>query len=162
MPEGHHPEDPTRRLPPVVHEREVVRPVAEEPWVEILDRLGSLRAGLAMVAVVAVAALGVALWALLAGEGDDREGASPVRVERLEDRLDAVEADVERAASQSGLAGIRDNQQALQGRVRALEQAVGNAQATREAVDGLSENVETLQQGIEQLDQRIDALDQQP
>jgi hypothetical protein len=50
--------------------------------------------------VIALAALGVALWALLDDTGDsDRQDASRVRVERLADRVDRLESQLGEAAS---------------------------------------------------------------
>ena len=113
------PEELTRRLPParpVATERTVVRAAPKDTlWAEVLDRLGSVRTGLVVVAVVALAALGVALWALLDDTGDpDRGDASRVRVERLADRVDRLESQPGEAASQGGVAAIRDGQQTLQ------------------------------------------------
>jgi hypothetical protein len=103
------PEEPTRSRPrarPVASERTVVRTAPEETlWAEVLDRLGSLRTGLVVVAVIALAALGVALWALLDDTGDsDRQDASRVRVERLADRVDRLESQLGEAASGGGVA----------------------------------------------------------
>jgi hypothetical protein len=115
------PDEPTRPIPParpIATERAVVRTEPEERlWAEVLDRLGSLRAGLVVVAVIALAALGVALWALLDNDAD-REDASRLRVERLADRVDRLESRVAETASEGGLAAIRDRQAALQRRVR--------------------------------------------
>jgi hypothetical protein len=116
------PEEPTRPLAParpVATERTVVRTEAEEKlWADVLDRLGSLRTGLVVVGVIALAALGVALWALLDDVGNpDREDTSRVRVERLADRVDRLESEVGEAASKGGVAAIRAGQRALQRRV---------------------------------------------
>jgi hypothetical protein len=159
------PRDPTRRIPParpVAHERQVVHPATEGALLaELLDRLSSLRAGLAVVAVLATAALGVAVWTLLAGDRDDaRQGASPVRVERLEDRLDDLESDVEDAASQSGAAEIRQTQRALEDRLRALEEASGDSAAMRDAVEEVAQSVEILQDSVDELEARLDVLEQ--
>jgi chromosome segregation ATPase len=121
--------------------------------------LSSLRAGLAVVAVLATAALGVAVWTLLDGD-DARDGASPVRVERLEDRLDEVESDVEDAASQTGAAEIRETQRDLQSRLQALEEASGDSAAMREAVEEVAQSVETLQESVDELEARLDILEQ--
>src|SRR5688500_16071991 len=102
------PDEPTRRLPAVepaepVREREVVTTTEPDPaWQEILGRLRSLRGWLALVGVLATAALGVGLWALLSQEeeGDAQQGASQQRVQTLEDRVDKLESETEDAASQ--------------------------------------------------------------
>jgi septal ring factor EnvC (AmiA/AmiB activator) len=160
------PEEPTRRIPParpIATEREVVRTGPEETlWAEVLDRLSSVRAGLVVVAVLALAALGVALWAVLDDPGDrDRQGASPVRVERLADRIDRLESQVGEAASESGVAAIRDAQRTLQQRVQALEATVEQSRTASQELENIAADVQALQDSVEALDQRIDALEQQ-
>jgi hypothetical protein len=166
MSAGQPPEEPTRPVPParpIATEHAVVRTEAEETlWAEVLDRLGSLRTGLVVVAVLALAALGVALWALLDDVGDaDRRGASRVRVERLEDRVDRLESQVGAAASQGGLAAIRERQGALQQRVQALEATVEEASAAAQDAEETAVALETLQGSVEELEQRLNAVEQQ-
>ena len=160
------PEEPTRRFPParpIATERAVVRTVPEETlWAEVLDRLGSVRTGLVVVALIALAALGVALWALLDDAGDsDRQDASRVRVERLADRVDRLESQVGEAASQGGVAAIRDGQRALQRRVQALEAPVEESRAAAEDVQEIAASIVALQDSVEALEQRMDVLEQQ-
>jgi len=162
------PEEPTRRFPParpIATEREVVRTPPEETlWAEVLDRLGSVRTGLAVVAVLALAALGVALWTLLDdADATDREDASRVRVERLADRVDRLESQLGEAASAGGVAAIRDGERALQRRVQALEATVEESQAAAQDLEEIAASVEALQDNLEALEQRLDALElQQP
>jgi outer membrane murein-binding lipoprotein Lpp len=160
------PEEPTRPIPrarPIATERTVARTAPEETlWAEVLDRLGSVRTGLVFVAVLALAALGVALWALLGGAGDpDREDASRVRVERLADRVDRLESQVGEAASEGGVAEIRDEQRALQRRVQALEATVEESRGAGQDVEQIGTVVEALQDSVEALEQRVEALEQQ-
>ena len=55
--------------------------------------------------MIALVALGVALWALLDDTGDsDRQDGSRVRVERLADRVDRLESQLGEAASGGGVA----------------------------------------------------------
>src|SRR5918992_117796 len=63
------------------------------------------RDAVGLLAVVAVAALGLALWALLTQEEerDARGGASAERVSDLEDRVDDLESDAEQAPSREDL-----------------------------------------------------------
>jgi hypothetical protein len=158
------PEDPTRPIPPpgpIATERTVVRTEPEETlWAEVLDRLGSLRAWVVIVAVIALAALGVALWALLDNDAD-REDASRVRVERLADRVDRLESQVARTASEGGLAAIRDRQATLQRRVQALRVRVEESRAAAEDVDQTAAAVEALQNSFDGLEQRLEAVEQQ-
>jgi hypothetical protein len=100
------PDEPTRRLPadapprpraPREYEREVV--VADDyAWrEEMLDRLSSLRTAVVLLGVLAVAALGVALYALLTQEeeGDVRRQGDIQQlgdaVQQLDERVQAVE-----------------------------------------------------------------------
>lgn len=157
------PDEPTRPLPPphpIATERTVVRTEPEETlWAEVLDRLGSLRTGLLVIAVLAFAALGVALWALLDDVDDtDRRGASRVRVERLAERVDRLESRVGEAASEGGLAAIRDGQRALQRRVQALGATVEQSRAD---VGEISGAFEAVQDSVETLEQRLEAVEQQ-
>jgi hypothetical protein len=158
------PEEPTRPIPParpIATERTVVRTESEERlWAEVLDRLGSLRAGFLVVAVIALAALGVALWALLDNDAD-REDASRVRVERLADRVDLLESQVAETASEGGLATIRDRQAALQRRVQALRGTVDESRAAIQDVEETAAAVEALQDSVDGLEQRLEAVEQQ-
>jgi gas vesicle protein len=166
------PDEPTRRLPPArpaepLREREVVTTEADPGWEQaILDRLRSLRTGLALVGVLATAALGVGLWALLSQEeeGDARQGASRERVQTLEDRVDEVESDTEDAASENAVERLRDQQQELEERLSAVEEQSsdgGGAQDVQADVQQLSDAIEQNGQAIEQLDQRVGDLEQQ-
>jgi Tfp pilus assembly protein PilO len=158
------PEEPTRPLPParpIAAERAVLRTEPEERlWAEVLDRLGSLRAGLVVVVLIALGALGVALWALLDNDAD-REDASRVRVERLADRVDRLESNVAEAASEGGLAAIRDRQAALQRRVQALRVRIEESRAVAQSVEETAAAVEALQDSVDGLEQRLEAVEQQ-
>jgi hypothetical protein len=159
------PDEPTRRIQPVhpiATERTVVRTESDEAlWADVLDRLGSLRTGLVVVAVLALAALGVALWALLDNDAD-REDASRARVERLADRVDRLESQVAETASEGGLAAIRDRQAALQRRIQALRVTVEESQAAAQNVEETTAAaVEALQDSVDGLEQRLEAVEQQ-
>jgi hypothetical protein len=160
------PEEPTRPIPParpIATESTVVRTEPEERlWGEVLDRLGSLRTGLLVVAVIALGALGVALWALLDDVGDaDRTGASRARVERLADRVDRLESQVAETASEGGLAAIRGRQAALRRRVQALAATVEQSRAAGQDVEQTAVAVEALQDSVDGLEQRLEAVEQQ-
>lgn len=93
------PDEPRRRLPPTHpsdvppsagYEREVAAAPEEELyWREaLLDRLRSLRTAVVLLGIVAVAAVGVALWALLSA---DREGGGGRgRLDELEQQQDGA------------------------------------------------------------------------
>jgi len=170
------PDEPTQRLPTTppttppaepLREREVVTTEPDPVWVEqIMGRLRSLRGWLALVGVLALAALGVGLWALLSKEeeGDAKQGAAVQRVQALEDRVDELEKDTDDAASQNAVDGLRDQQKELEQRVSAVEKQAsdgGNADDVQADVQQLSDSVEQMGQSIDQLDERVGDLEQQ-
>ena len=120
---------------------------SEAAWRALVqDRLRSLTRWLVAIGVLAVAALGVGLWALLSDEdGDRRSRAAAVRA--LEDRVDELESEVERAPSRV-VVSVRDEQRALAERVAALEQGANDA------VDDLRRDVEELQARVDELEQQ--------
>lgn len=174
------PDEPTRRLPPTRHpdapppgtyEREVAVTAGDDlVWrEEVIDRLNSLRAAVVLLGVLAVAALGVALWSLLGEEegSDGRRGASADRVRDLEDRVQELEQDIERAPSRGTVSQLSETVESLDERIAAVEgQSDGGAspQALEDLqgdVQQLGDAVEPLSEAVEQLDQRLDAVEQQ-
>jgi uncharacterized protein HemX len=155
------PDDPTRRIPPVpppgdpppvAREREVY---ADDEGVwrrEVIDRLDSLRTGLVVVALLAVAALALAGYSLLADEddgGNGRDGAS-----RSQDR-----------ASQKAVDSLRSDQREIVDRVEAVEDAAsdgGDTEALQESIDQLSQDIEALDQRVAEVEQRQEEQEQQP
>ncbi len=117
-----------------------------EPPPDVRDRLRSLTRALVAVAVLAVAALGVGVWALLEDDEDDRRPRAGA-VRALEERLDELEAEVQRAPSRVEVS-IRDEQRSLDERVEALE-------------DSTSDAVEDVRQDLEELQQRVDELERE-
>ena len=129
------------------HEPPTERLDRDAAWyLEIRDRVRSLTRALVVVAVLTVAALGIALWALLADEDDDRR-AQPGAVRVLEERLDELEAEVERAPSRVQVS-IRDEQRSIDERLDGLEQDTSDA-------------IEDVRQDVEELRERVDELEQQ-
>jgi hypothetical protein len=110
------------------------------------DSVATLRTGLMVVGVLAVAAIGVAIYALLSMETDGSSSgvASAARVSQLEDRVDRLSRQLE--APGGGAAG---DVGALGERVAALERTVKTL-ASRPSTDPT--------QAIEQLSGRIDEL----
>lgn len=151
------PDRPTERLrptapPPPVYEERVVTP-AVDPNVILLrleDAIGSLRTGLMVVGVIAVAALGVAIYALTKADdtgGGSRSGlATDARVSQLDDRIDRLSRQVQGLRAGSG-----SSSDAAEQRVAALEKTVKTL-AERPSTDP--------QQAIDQLSQRIDDIAQ--
>jgi FtsZ-interacting cell division protein ZipA len=154
-------EPPTRRIDPVQppsspREMEVVTEDPAGARAALLDELRSLKRTLAIVGIVAIAALGVALWALLSQEeeGDAQRGASNERVSQLEDRVDELEGDVENAASDESVSKVRQQQEDLTEQVEQLSEDGSGSDDAQQAV-------EQVQQDVEELGQRLDDLEQQ-
>ena len=174
------PEEPRRPLRPTppppagaAYEREVVAPVEDPYRTELLlliDRLRSLRTWVAIVGVIAVAGLAVAVYALInmEEESDAGGGASRERVASLEERVDALEADVRDRATTADVNQIANDVQALEGRVdqvarqaRSAASSGGTDEQARSSIDQLNQNVETLTQSVTALDQRVGELEAQ-
>ncbi|HEV2062091.1 MAG TPA: hypothetical protein VGR12_04495 [Solirubrobacteraceae bacterium] len=119
------------------------------------DRIRSLTTALVLTALLALAGLGVALWALL-GEDDDEggsRGASPSRVSNLEDRVDELESRIENRATNGDI-------QDLEQRIQEVEQQAQQA-AEGGDTEQLQQSIETLDENVQQLDQRVEELEQQ-
>jgi len=152
------PDRPTERIPPVapapvqrpVYEERVVTPAVDPSLVllRLEDAIGSVRTGLMIVGVIAVAALGVAIYALTkAGDsgGGSRKGlATNARVSQLSDRIDRLSRQVQGLRSGGGTSS-----DAVNARVDALEKTIKTL-ASRPAADP--------QQAIDQLSGRIDDI----
>ncbi len=128
-------------------------------WPErVEDQIRNLKQLLAVVGVLALIAVGVALWALL-GEDEDSGSASAERVARLDDRVDQLEKEVGDTSEESD--------------VNRLEKELENKadqdelEKVRDEVEQLSEDVRGSESGddtaqtVDQLDQRMDELEQQ-
>lgn len=153
------PDGPTEPLRPAPR-----APVAEERVVsadrDVLLRLehalDSLRTGLMIVGVVAVAALGVAIYSLMAEDdgGGSRSGlASDSRVSDLEDRVDRISRQVQDVRSGDGGdedAELTKRVEALEGTVKELAERPVPGDAT-EAVQELSDRIDEVTAEVEQL-----------
>ena len=114
-------DDPTRRLPPTAP---VTYADAEELLFreEVRDRLRSLKTTVVLLAVLAVVALGVAIWALLSSQdSSETQGASASRVTALEDQVDELSDDVKNAASKDDLQQLSRREQELADKVDDLD-----------------------------------------
>ena len=143
--------------PPVAEQRPVA--AAVDPNVILLrleDAVASLRTGLMVVGVIAVAALGVAIYALVKNDaGTSGTAASDGRVATLEDRVDRLDRDLQ----SQGDTGAGGDSAALEDRIAALEQTVKTladrptpGDAT-DAVKELSERIDDVARDVEQLKQ---------
>ena len=151
-------QDPTRRLPatrPVVGNVGAVHVNSDEQlWRQYVhERLRSLTTAVTLVAIVAVAALAVGLWSLLGGS----EGASTDRVNRLEERVDALDVRLQQRPASADLAAVRERQKAVEQALRTLETKVAEPD---EEMAGVIEAVDGTQQSVAQLERRITALEQ--
>jgi hypothetical protein len=123
------------------------------------DAVGSLRTGLMVVGVLAVAALGVAVYALVkagddSGSGGSRSGlASDSRVADLEDRVDRLSRQLQGDRSGDGASGAE-----LDERVAALERTVKTladrpSTDPQQAIDKLSNRIDDVASDVEALKQ---------
>jgi predicted nucleic acid-binding Zn-ribbon protein len=153
-----------------VEERVVAAP-AEDPYRTelLLDQLRSLRTGLVIVGLIAVAALGVALYTLLTKEEDSgtQAGASRAEVAALSDRVDALESDVKSRATKNEVSQVADDVQALSKRVDQIAKQSQSAPSSatdkqaRSSIDQINTNVQTLSQDVKDLDKRVRDLEDQ-
>ena len=161
-------EPPTRRLDPQqpgTHVRETEYAAGPTPQeTELRDKLRSLQTALALVGVLAAAALGVALWTLLSEdeEGDGR-GASPQRVDRLQDRVEKLEDRVGDRATKSSVDSLRDDLEAVQEDAAAAAEPDESGAEAQAAVEELQGEVEALEQQVADLAQQgADGGQEQP
>ena len=159
------PDRPTERLQPTpppqpVYEERVVGP-AVDPGVVLLrleDAVASLRTGLMVVGVIAIAALGVAIYALVKedeGAGGSRSGlASDERVADLDDRIDRISRQVQELRAGDGGGGG----DAVEARVDELERTVKTLAERpvadpQQAIDELADRIDDIAQDVEALKQ---------
>lgn len=156
------PDRPTERLrpspppPPVYEERVATAGVdADAILLRLEDAIGSLRTGLMIVGVLAVAALGVAIYSLVQDDdegGGSRSGlATDSRVSDLEDRVDRISRQVQGLRSGDNAGGDVPEE-----RVAALEETVKDlaerpSADPQEAIDELSTRIDDIAQDVEQL-----------
>jgi len=122
------------------------------------DAVNSLRTGLMVVGVIAVAALGVAIYALMKEDGagtNSRSGlASDARVSQLDDRIDRLSRQVQAARSDASgddeAAAVDDRVAALEKTVKTLADRPAPGDATQ-AVDELSDRIDDVTADVEQL-----------
>ncbi|MEA2131943.1 MAG: hypothetical protein QOJ85_4834 [Solirubrobacteraceae bacterium] len=166
------PDRPTERLQPtappapqLAYDRVVepaAVPVATDPnllFVRLEDAIGSLRTGLVIVGLLAVLALGVALYSLLKNDStSSRGGASNARVTRVNDRVSRLSRQVQSLRSGG------TSPAALAGRVDALSRSVtalrsSQASSTTAAPDP-TKALQDLSTRIDDLDRQVQALKQ--
>ena len=162
-PPDRRPTEALRPAPPAYEER-VVAP-AVDPAVILLrleDAVGALRTGLTIVGIIAVAALAVAIYGLVADDGSSTRGgsraglASDERVSSLEDRADRLSRQVQALRSSGSTSTAGDT--ALADRVAAIERTVKTL-ADRPATDA-TQAVQELSSRIDDVAKDVEALKQ--
>jgi hypothetical protein len=143
----------------VIEER-YVAPAADPNalLLRVEDMIASLRTGLVIVGVIAVAALGVAIYALMKddGSGGSRSGlASDSRVSRVNDRVDRLSRQVQDLRSTGG--SSNDDTAALGDRIAALEKTVKTL-ADRPAPGDATQAVKVLSGRIDDVTRDVEAL----
>ena len=124
--------------------------------VRLEDAVNSVRTGLMIVGVIAVAALGVAIYALVKEDDTSSSagGASSARVSELDDRVDRLSRQVQDARSSDNssddTAALGDRVDALERTVKTLADRPQPGDATQ-AVQELSDRIDDLAGDVEQL-----------
>jgi len=153
---GDRPTEPLRPRMPI--EREVVSVPAADPGVVayVADQVRSLKTAVTLLAMVALAALGLALYLLLTDDARDQHGASRARVARLEDRVKRLEADAAKASEESDVTRL---QARLQGKASKtdVQQLSDNVTKLRTAV--AQAGPQTMARDISRLSGRVDKLE---
>lgn len=158
---------PTRRLPQDPRPRSPIPPRGsgpdEEQQVAVLgERVRTLGTSLAILAVVAVAALGIAFWALLDG-GDstpapssgDASGTLLQRVQDLEQRVDA-------RATDGDLKKLRAQVETLKTKVdEAAASSSGDGGGSGTTTSDQTTQLDDLSSKLDDLTTRVDQLESQ-
>lgn len=150
------PDRPTEPLRPGQHapvtEERVVGP--DPVLLRLEDALDSLRTGLMIVGVIAVAALGVGIYSLISQDDADdgsRSGlASDSRVSELDDRVDRISRQVQDLRGDGDDDQLGDRVEALEGTVKELAERPTPGDAS-EAVKELSERIDDIAADVEEL-----------
>jgi polyhydroxyalkanoate synthesis regulator phasin len=160
------PDRPTERLqpapPPPQYERVVDprAPVATDATIlftRLEDAISSLRTWLAVIGLVAVAALGLGLYAVLRNDtGTTGATASADRVARLNDRVDRLSRQVQELRSAtSGTTALSRRVDALSRQIATLRSSQGadgsSSTDTTRALQDLNRRVDDLTRQVQQL-----------
>ena len=160
------PDQPTRPIPPTgpprepIIEREV--PVAD-PVLD--DAVRSLRTWLALATLVALAALGLALWAVLTKEEEEdaQRGATVEQVERLEQRVEDLESRLDQRATKGELQEVAEAQVEIREQIEGVRRQArdrGDTEALQESIDELQQSVDDVAGDVQELDQRVADVEQ--
>jgi outer membrane murein-binding lipoprotein Lpp len=167
------PEPPTRRLAPAPPPPPAYEPVAEPAYapvaaadpnlllVRMEDAISSLRTALVFVGILAVLAVGLAIYALTRKDDTPaRTSGSTVsseRVAQLDDRIDRLSRQVQSARSDARAAReLPSRVDALSRAVTTLRSEAGSGAAAPDATQAIKD----LSGRIDELDQKVQALSQ--
>lgn len=153
------PDRPTEQLRPSPAYEERVVAQGVDPNAILLrleDAVASLRTGLTIVGIIAVAALAVAIYALVSdnGSGAGSQGtATGSRISQLQDRVDRISRQVQdlRSGSGAGDAALADRVGALERTVKTL--ADRPSTDPQQAIDELSGRLDDVARDVETLKQ---------
>lgn len=164
LPPEDRPTEPLRPRAPVAAEPVVARDVVDAGWAARLeDQLRSLKSMVALIGVLALAALGLALYDLLRDDGTGERGASRERVAAIDQRVDRLESKAGGASEESdvtklseGLDGKADQSEVEQlgsdvEELRAAVEAAGSDDSAAQDVAALDERLAALEAEVEQL-----------
>lgn len=150
------PDRPTERLqpsPPVREERYAAPAADANALLRLEDAVNSLRTALMVVGVLAVAALGVAIYSLMQADDDGggtRSGlASESSVSELEDRVDRISRQVQDLREGDGDDGVEDRVAALEKTVKEL--ADRPSADPQQAIDQLSKRIDEVAKDVEEI-----------
>jgi hypothetical protein len=158
------PDRPTERLQPQPPRQPYVEERVAGPGVDVHavllrleDSIQSLRTGLMIVGVIAVAALGVAIYALMNDDGgtsaSSANAASDSRVSEIDDRVDRISRQVQDLRAGGGdddTAALGDRIEALETTVKELADRPAPGDATQ-AVQELSDRIDDVAADVEEL-----------
>ena len=162
-PERGEPDPPTESLPataPVAREAVVANEVVDPLWAERLEgSVRSLKRLVALLAVLALAGVGLSVYALLRDD-DDRRGASRERVARLDNRVDRLESRLGSTTNEADVARLRDRLE-TKADTRSLQQLSDDVQQLQTSLDKVSSGDDSSADAVTQLDGRVDELSEQ-
>ena len=171
LPPEDRPTEPLRPRQAVASERVVAHePAVDAGWAaRIEDSLRSVKSMLAVVGVIALAALGLALYELLKDDDSGNGGASRERVAQLDARVDRLEKKAGGTSEESDVADVRGGleDKADRADVEALGEQVEELRASVEAAGSGSEDaastedVAALGEQLEQLAADVQELQAQ-
>jgi chromosome segregation ATPase len=130
--------------------------VADPEREALRDRVRSLTTALVLTALLATVALGAALYALLQDDDEDtsgRRGASPARVQSLDERVDQLEGRIDDRATKNSLNELEQRLGTVEDQAEQAGEAGGDASQLQQSVETLDESVNALEDRVQSLEQ---------